>query len=208
MNFSDLANTVKSKGASLLGSVLSGAGTGLVAGGAPGAVIGGIGSLINGVAGLFNADASNPDDVIKKINADPEAALKLKQFQIENEVKLFELASQRIDQANLHIQKMEQLANSDLADARKMNAEGKTPKQKWVDEGIKLSLVLFTAFLISMCIYGLITKTISGEEVPILTLILGAALNELKGYNNFYYSSSKSSQNKDRLIENYIENTK
>jgi hypothetical protein len=45
-------------------------------------------SMAEGVARLFGADPTNPADVVAKMQADPDAATKLKEFELQNQANL------------------------------------------------------------------------------------------------------------------------
>jgi len=85
---SNLAKVV-SKVAPLLGSALGGIG-------AP------LGLLVSGIAGLFGADPTSEEDIISKISASPEAALKLKQFELEHQFDLENIIAADRTSARLH----------------------------------------------------------------------------------------------------------
>lgn len=78
MNWKDIGNIVV-KSAPLLGGVLGGPAGSVAA------------SLI---ASLFGANPDNPDDIIAKMQADPNAATKLKQLELEHQTALATLASE------------------------------------------------------------------------------------------------------------------
>jgi len=103
-----------------------------------------------GVAKIFGADPVDPADVVAKIQADPDAATKLKQFELQN----------KVDMENLHIKSIEDqlnsnvsLANADLNDVQEAR-EMEIAKDSWVPEfltvsifiAISLSLVLLFFF--------------------------------------------------------------
>jgi len=61
---------------------------GLALGGPAGAMVGSL------VASTFGADHSNPQDILSKINADPEAAIKIKTLEFQNAQILAQINSQ------------------------------------------------------------------------------------------------------------------
>jgi len=71
---------IVSKAAPILGAALGGFG-------AP------IGMIVSGIASLFGG-ATDENDLIAKIKADPEAFLKLKQFEMQHEVDLLKFATE------------------------------------------------------------------------------------------------------------------
>lgn len=71
-------SSVISKFAPALGSVV-------------GSVVPGAGLIINGIASLFGADPSNHEDLANKIKNDPEAYLKLIQFEKDHEAQILDL---------------------------------------------------------------------------------------------------------------------
>jgi len=169
------------KVAPILGTALGGP-----AGGLAGALL----------AAKFGGDATKPEELLKRINSDPERDAKLAEIEADKEIQwktlLVNAENNRLvnETAQLKIQA------DDKASARAMNMANK----KWTDELSKLFEIFFVAFLIFYCLKALIDKTITGEEIPILTLILGAAISEWKNQNGFFWGSSIGSKEKDILI--------
>lgn len=75
------------------------------------------------VASLFGGDITKPDELIKRINADPEAALKLAQFEMQHKVELENLAIQNFqleiqDKANARQREVSALQGGDKTTSR------------------------------------------------------------------------------------------
>ena len=79
MKLTDLIDVV-SKVSPIIGTALAGPAGGLV------------GTLI---ANTFGADDKNPDDILKKLQADPEAQFKLKQLELQHQEALQQIEAQK-----------------------------------------------------------------------------------------------------------------
>lgn len=180
MDFSELGKTI-AKAAPILGSILGGP-----AGGAVGALI----------SAKFGGDSSNADDLYKRIQADPESEVKLKQIEADHDIELKTLAitseNNRLSNETAQLK----IVSDNQQNARDNNAKSK----KLSDETIKVLLVMFTFLVIGVCLTGIFKKVITGDEIPIVTMILGVFLSEVKNYNGFYFSDSIGSRNKDDLL--------
>lgn len=118
---------VVSKIAPALGSVI---GT-LVPGGS---------AIVNGIASLFGADPTNPDDIAAKIKQDPEAYLKLVQFEKEHEAEILEL----------------QLKDRQSARARELDMVKTTGKRDWVVATLAISVLGGYFLMVGLsCLHGL-----------------------------------------------------
>lgn len=79
-----------------------------------GSVVPGAGAIISGVASLFGADPQNPDDIAKKIKQDPEAYLKLVQFEKEHEAEI--LSIQQKDRQSARTRELEMVKTTGRRD--------------------------------------------------------------------------------------------
>lgn len=96
----DLGKVV-SKVSPILGSVLN-------------SVLPGSGLIVSGLSTLFGADPNVPDDLLNKIKADAESALKLKQFEMEHQNDLARiLASDRESARNRDVEIAKATGRSD-----------------------------------------------------------------------------------------------
>jgi hypothetical protein len=93
-DWSKIATTV-GKAAPILGTIFGGP-VGTAAGG-----------VVAAVCSLFGADPADPDDLLAKITADPDALIKLKEFELANRAELEKIALER-----------DRLIYQDISDAR------------------------------------------------------------------------------------------
>ncbi len=180
MDLSDIGQDII-KAAPLLGSLLGGP-----AGGA-------VGTLL---AAKFGGSPNNVDDLVKKMNDDPQRDIKLAEIESNNEIQLQNLII--TNENNIMINQTAQLKiqADNVASARDMNQKNK----KLSDETIKILLVIFTFLVIAACLTGIFKKLITTDIIPVITMILGVFLSEVKNYNGFYFGDSIGSRNKDELL--------
>ena len=158
MNWSDVGKSIAGF-APLLGGVV---------GGPVGA---GIGSII---AATFGTD-DNPESVMKAINGDPEAAIKLQEIQLTHKVKLEELALQT--------------TVAELADKQNARKENKHSVMPAVLSGV-LSVVIVGI------IYLLFYTPVPEGSKDVLFVILGAVMKEWGGAMQYWFGTTRSSANK------------
>jgi len=79
-----------------------------------GSIVPGAGAIISGVASLFGADPSNQDDIAKKIKQDPQAYLKLVQFEKEHEAAILDIQAK--DRQNARIRELEMVKTTGKRD--------------------------------------------------------------------------------------------
>lgn len=137
------------------------------------------------LANAFNANPNDPQDIINKINLDPNAQIKLAEIQATHQVELEKIALSYTQEEN-----------KDRADARKANVDNK----KLSDEWIKAYLLVSVTLIIFACLYALITQSITGEESNIVSSILGSSFTCLLSMVCFYWGSSSSSRDKDMAL--------
>ncbi len=161
----ELGRTAERYGAPLLGTVIAGpAGTA-------------IGQI---VAAQFGGDANDPDDLIKRIQSDPDAALKLTAIE----------SSERVELERLSVDKKKaQLL--DVEDARANNIRN----TKLSDEIIKIYLVVSLSLMVFMCLYALIKGEVTGVEANIISGILGSSFTAVLAMVYFYWGNSVNERN-------------
>lgn len=164
MNFKDLGKAILQKGLPILGTAL---------GGPAGATVGAL------IANAFDADPKNPEDIIKKINLDPNAQIKLIEIQKAHEIELAKLALQS-----------EIEVNKDRANARQREVELKDKIP-----GI-LAVIFTTCYLLMMYLFA---SNQSPETEAILFGINNAEMLILA----YYFGSSASSKVKDIALINH-----
>ncbi len=180
MNWKDIASTV-GKFAPVVGTVL---------GGPAGAAVG---ALVSSALGVEN----EPQAVAKAIQADPQAALKLKQLQIDNQKML-----------NVHIEKMadldfeyEKSRVADVSSAREREVKLAQSGSKNYIQGT-LAIVGVTAFF-GLSSYVIISglPNMSKEAALMVGTVIGSVMMIGKDVYNFYFSSSLGSKEKTKMMK-------
>lgn len=159
MNWSKLGEKVAGF-APLLGTAIGGP-----AGGA-------IGSLVASAFGVEN----KPDKILQAIEADPEAAIKLKSIEIENKTELQRIA---VD-----------LAKAEIADKQNARQENKHSRMPAI-----LSFAL--SVVIVGIIYLLFYTTVPEGSKDVLFMLLGVVVKEWGGAMQYWFGTTRSSANKD-----------
>jgi len=150
MDWGNVANLVKSA-APLVGTVLGGP-------------VGAAAGVIGGIASLFGTEPE-PDKIEAAIKADPEALVKLKQFEIQNQTDLQKLAIQCSTQITLEVNKT-------------MQTESKS--DKWWVSGWRpfwgfISGIAFLALVVFVCILAYdIIKSKDFTALNSLPMLVGA----------------------------------
>ena len=159
MNWSELGEKVAGY-APLLGGVVGGP-----AGGA-------IGSVIASVFGVEN----KPDLILSAINRDPDAAVKLKEIELDNKVELQRIAIE--------------LAKAEIADKQNARKENKHSKVPAVLSGV-------LSFVIVGIIYLLFYTVVPEGSKDVLFMLLGVVVKEWGGAMQYWFGTTRSSANKD-----------
>jgi uncharacterized membrane protein len=159
MGWSELGKKV-AEFAPLLGSVVGGP-----AGGAIGSV----------VASAFGVE-DKPEEIMRAVKNDPEAAVKLRKIELDNKTEL-----ERI--------KMED-AKAVIADKQNARANHKHSNMPAILSGV-LSLVIVGI------IYLLFYTPVPNDSKDVLFVILGAVMKEWGGAMQYWFGTTRSSANKD-----------
>lgn len=177
MGWEDVAKVV-SKAAPLVGSLFGPAGTAIGAG---------AGGLIAGVASLFGADPNNPEDILMKMQADPETQLKLVEFQNRHQEKLEELV---LEKDRLHMQ--------DRADARlrERSIVQVTGRRDYFLYFLAISVVIGFA---AICVVLMIHPIPSGANEVVL-LLFGGLVAGFTQTMSYFFGSSRGSAEKTALL--------
>lgn len=169
MNWQDLGKQI-AKSAPLLGSLIAGS-----AGQA-------VGSIVANVFGATN----EPQDIYSKIQADPNAALKLIELQQTHKVELEQIALQSFI-----------AETKDKASARNREIEIKKTGQK---DYLPWFLIIFNLLGILLCVYVIARFDVTEIETPIITLILGQLLKNWSDAFSYVFGSSRDSKEKSTAL--------
>lgn len=167
MNWKSIGEKVVSMGLPMLGSVL---------GGPAGAEVGGM------VASALGCDA-DPKSVDKAIRQDPEAFLKLRQAEMENDYRIRELY----------------LADRQNARAREVGivqATGEKETNLYVLAWV--TVIAFFATVITVIVVDLPT---SEASKIVMSMLFGALVSGFKDVLGYFFGSSKSSADKTRMLK-------
>jgi len=170
-----------SKVASIIGKSAPLLGT--IVGGPIGTAAGGV---VAALCSLFGADPASPGDLLEKIQQDSEAALKLKQFEMENKVELEKIALER-----------DRLRYQDIADARSresaiVRATGKRDKFQYALAG-----AIILGFL------AVVYCVIAGEahvESALAGTLVGYVSAKADQVVVYFFGSSKGSADKTAIM--------
>lgn len=144
------------KSAPLLGSVLN-------------AVLPGSGLIVSGLNALFGANPNHPDDLIAKIQQDAEAALKLKQFEMEHQNDLAKLIA----------------ADRDSARTRQVEM-AKAGARDWVMDFLA---VFITISFVSLCLV-IAFANINSTEKDLFYMLIGTFGAVFSSVVSFYFGGS------------------
>lgn len=170
-----------SKVASFIGKAAPIVGT--IVGGPIGTAAGGV---VASLCSIFGADPGDPDDLLAKMQADPESVLKLKEFQMQNEVELKKIALEA-----------DRLRFQDIADARgrEMEIAKVTGKRDWFQYA--LAFVIVAAFV--AVVFYVLTGSSKVESALAGTLI-GYVSAKAEQVVVYFFGSSKGSADKTAII--------
>lgn len=177
MGLKDLAASLVKKGAPLLGSVIGGP------------VGGKVGQL---VASAFGADPDDPDDVIAKIEADPEAAIKLRELETKHRERLEEL---KLEEARIALtEKSIYLADAQSARDRE-KAIVRTTGKKDINLYVLAWVVVGGFFILT----GILMFKGIGSN-PVLDILFGGLVSGFATVLGYFFGSSKGSSDKTHLL--------
>lgn len=163
----EVGQTIVKLGAPLLGSVLAGQ---------AGATVGQM------VASLFGGDVNDPQELIRRINNDGEAYLRLREMEAKERENLQRLAVlqsiHEMQEANENLR----LNNENTANARENNTKHETIFPQF------LSFLIF--FLFAFCIYWVAAYTQDTQDRDVLYLLLGAVSTSFGAVVNYWLGSS------------------
>ena len=165
MDWKKLGQEIIEVGAPIVGGVIGGPG---------GAAIGGL------VARLFGADPENPADIALKIKADPDALVKLRQFEMEHERELIKLY----------------LGDVQNARQREVDVTRATGETNWPI--YVLAGIIVSGFFI---LVGILFKyTIPDGSREVAYMLFGSLSAGFGAVLQYFFGSSKGSADKTALL--------
>ena len=172
MDWKELGKKVIGLGAPLLGTALGGP-----AGGAVGSIL----------ASAFGGDPEKPEELLQKITMDSDAIVKLKELELANKVKLQEFI---LEGERLHL--------ADVASARQREVETVKATGK---RDINLYVLAWTIICGFFTLVGLMMfTTIPDVSTQAVGILFGGLVAGFTGVVQYFFGSSKSSQDKTRLM--------
>jgi len=186
VDFGELGKNII-KAAPLLGTLLGGPAGGVA------------GSLI---AAKFGGDATKPDELLKRINSDPERDAKLAEIEANKEVNLQGLLVTAENNRLTNETSQLKIEADDRANARAANNQNQTPEQKWVDELIKVSIVLFLYGVVYGGLFWIKKSDLNPMEATTLNNVMVSAWTIILSIAAYYFGTSLSSKMKDIRLAN------
>lgn len=180
MNWKDLGGKVAQTGAHLLGTALAGPGAGSA-----------LGSIVGNALGVSDP---TPDNIAAAIDKDPDAAVKLAKIQADRQTELEQIAAQKAVQLSAEQTKREQSDAADRASARDLFKTNEIPQ-------MVLSGAFITGYFLVM--FAMMTGYVHIPQdlnAPFVT-VLGVLTASVVSIINFWFGSSKNSQDKDAAME-------
>ncbi len=147
----------------------------------------GIGAII---ANSFGVDPKNTDELIQKIQTDPQAAIKLKELEINSTIELQRLSVQQAVSELQNQQENARIALEDRASARNYASAQKSPETEKLDNRIKMLLTISSILLIFLCMAAIIMHRVEGEEQTIIAMILTFAVKSQSTKEDFYWGAA------------------
>ncbi len=177
MSLEDLAKSIVKKGAPLLGSVL---------GGPAGSAVGGL------LASVFGADPDEPDELLTKIEADPEAATKLRAIELKHREKLEEL---KLEEASIVLEEKKLY----FADTNSAREREKAIVERTGKKDINLYVLAWVVVGGFFILTGILMFKGIGNN-PVLDILFGGLVSGFATVLGYFFGSSKGSADKTHLL--------
>lgn len=179
MDWKDIGKSLISQGAPLIGGVL---------GGPAGAIAGKM------VAGLFGADPESPEEVMNAIQGDPDAMIKIREFEMTHQKKLQEL---QLEETKAFL--------SDISSAREREAAVVAATGGKDYNLYILAYIVIASFfgLAAYLLYGVMDSSNSVEALkdnPLVMLLIGALISGFTQVLSYFFGSSKGSADKNVMM--------
>lgn len=143
----------------------------------------GVGTIISSILGVEN----NPNAVLAELTANPEAVLKLKQYELDHKIKLEEI----------HIKELD-LKLRDVASARSRQVESEKATGKRDYNLYALAWTIVIGFF--LIVYFLMDGTVPEDKTGVLYLLLGTLATAFMQVVHYIFGSSSGSKQKDNHI--------
>lgn len=187
MNWSDIGSTIL-KDAPIIGTLL---------GGPIGVTVAAVGGLVSSALGVENT----PEAVSVAIAADPTAAEKIKEAELNSKVQLQQLlVTQEQNRLQFSLQTY-QAETSDRNSARDLAA--KQPKD-WMRPVLGLIIVIATIGMVGAILSGAANDVIKNPTSALTAgTIIGYMFNEAKSVLGFYFGQTQDSAKANEAVRNF-----
>lgn len=189
MDWKDVGKFI-AKGAPMLGNIV---GNFVPGASAVGQLAGGAASMVCSALGVDMSDPSAPDKVIEAIKADPEALLKLKTLEMENEQHLREM--------NFKVMELQAQERKDELEDRQ-NARGREIEIRKAG-GTNIPMYLLAGLIVVgffvLC-FGMIKWAIPEDSAGVVYMLFGTLATSFGAVVQYFFGSSQSSGQKTKLM--------
>lgn len=184
MDWKDIGKSLISQGAPLIGGLLAGP-----AGASAGKI----------VAGLFGVNPDKPETVMNAIQGNPDAILKLKEFEGTHVQKLQEL---QLEETKAF------LCDIDSARKREMAGVTATGKRDYFMYALALLVIVPFFMLMVYLLYGMMQEdtatTAKLSNNPLVMLIVGALISGFTQVLSYFFGSSQGSADKSKTMSTTV----
>lgn len=147
----------------------------------------GAGAIVQLIASAFGGTPTDTTNLANLIQKDPDAAVKLKEIEINSQVQLQQLlVNKAISDA--------QIAAADRADARKMQETNKSYMPSFLS-----MMILIGFFIILFC---LAKYVIPADNANIVYMLVGGINSSLGAVIAYWLGTTSSSKDKDAMLYN------
>lgn len=166
--------------------------------------VGAVAAIGSALADIFGASPSDPSDLLKKMQADPELQLKLVQFEQQHDLQCKQIIAATYARELQHEETQYSTEVADRIDARHKEEES----LKSGDKNYRMNILAYCVmggFFASLAFFFYLLNTGKSLDVAILTQVvtfvtlLGSKLNSIIDYD---FGSSAGSKKKDDSITN------
>ena len=152
------------------------------------------GALLKIVAGAFGLkDDAKPDEIFQAIQQDPEALVKLKALELEHDALIA-----RLNQERALAEMRTELENVKSAREREQKITELTGKKE--NSLYVLAWLVVIGFFVSFAVVIAFDMPTSEVAKTSISILLGALIASYRDVMNYFFGSSKSSQDKTKLM--------
>lgn len=152
------------------------------------------GSLLVLIAEQFGLTCdANPEEVMSAINADPDAVIKLKALEIEQQTLIMKLNYDReLEQMKADLENVKSAREREQEITK---ATGKKETTLYI-----LAWIVVTGFFASFVLVTVMDMPVSDVSQTAISMLLGALISSYRDIMNYFFGSSKGSAEKTELL--------